>query len=293
MFGISLGGGKSKNSSSSSFEEDVFAPQANALGGLYSNANQAYSGSKDIAGQMQSMAPEIQQQMAQYANQANMGFGNQMSGGGMGNTGDLRTMLAESFQPQSGPSNTQQMYESIVGGSGNTYVDPMVDAMKRSGMDNLNRMQANTGLDAAAMGQGGSSRHAMQNAMQAGNMNQQMLDREMNMRGNAYDRDLDLKMGIAEQADTNALNRTLGTQENLMRSIGMGDQNTQAAMQFAPTMQNLGMGTMAPWQQAMNAPWDAMQSYSNVIGAPTVLGEGESKGKGSSWGISGSASMGQ
>jgi hypothetical protein len=182
------------------------------------------------------------------------------------------------------------MYQDIVGGEGNTYIDPMVDAMKQGGMENLNQMQAGTGLDAAAMGQGGSSRHAMQNAMLGKSANQDMMNKEAMMRGGAYDKDLNWKMEIAKQADQGIQN----TQNNLMDMMSGADRSQQAGMQFGQGMQNLGMGSFAPWQQAQMAPWDPMNSYANIVGRPTVLSssQGQQSGSSKGGGISGSAGIG-
>ena len=159
------------------------------------------------------------------------GYNSQMGGGSFGDTTDIRNKLMGSMGQ---PSQMGQMYNSIVGGEGNTYIDPMVDAMKRSSMENLDRMNSGTAMDAAAMGQGGSSRHAMQNAMQSRDMNSDMLDREMNMRGGAYDTDLNMKMDIASMADSNRQQE----QDRMFNMMSGSDANQQAGMSFGQGMQN-------------------------------------------------------
>jgi hypothetical protein len=187
-----------------------------------------------------------------------------------------------SMAATSGGSQTGNMYNSIVGGEGNTYIDPMVDAMKRSGFENLDRMQSQSGMQAAAMGQGGSSRHAMQNAMLNRSAGNDMLDREMNMRSGAYDTDLNMKLDIARMADSN----TQMNQDRMFNMLQGADSNVQSGMGFGGQMQNLGMGTMAPGMQQQNQQWGNMGNYANTIGAPTVLGSGSqralSKGGGAS-----------
>lgn len=270
---LGLGRSRARSKSETEASQNVWQPQGDALTGMYNQLPGVMNQTSAMAGEVANLAPEVSGLLSGYASQANDAYGNQLAGGSVGDTGDIRGLLAQSFARQQGGSNTGDMYKSIVGGEGNTYIDPMVNAMKRSGMENLGMMKSRNGLDATAMGQSGSSRHAMENAMATRGMNSDMLDREMMMRGGAYDTDLNMKMDIAKMADTNQLQ----TQRNMMETLGMSDQNRQAGMGYGTTMQNLGMGMMAPWMQAMNAPWMNMQNYAGVLGDPTVLGKSSSK----------------
>jgi hypothetical protein len=197
-------------------------------------------------------------------------------GGSFGDTSGMRDSLYGSLQDSmNNPSQTGRMYEDIVGGSGNTYIDPMVQAMKGGMMENRDRMQSGTGLDAAQMGQGGSSRHAMQNAMTDRGISTDMARMEDTMRGNAYDTDLNWKMDIAKQAD---LGRGQA-QERAMGVLGGGDSNRQYGMGYQPTQQNLGMGTMAPWMQASMQPWQQMGQYQQGMQDPTVMTSARNSGQ--------------
>jgi hypothetical protein len=279
--GGSVGGSKSDSKASTS--QDVWGPQGDALKKLYDQAGGLFEG-MDFS-KLNDMAANLDPYNQNIMTGAQGGFNDMMGGGSYGDTSQIRDKLMSSLDSTSGGSQMGKMYNSIVGGQGNTYIDPMVDAMKRSGMENLDAMHARTGMDASAMGQGGSSRHAMQNAMQTRDMNKDMLDRETMMRGGAYDTDLAMKMDIARQADSGIQ----GTQDRYMRMLSGADQNKQTGMNFGSLLQNLGMGSMAPWMQAQNAPWQAMGNYANTIGAPTVLGSGSQSG--SSKGANAGASM--
>ena len=274
-----MGASKGGNQSSGSMSQGVWGGQEGALNNLYNNAENLY-------GSQSPLGTEQAQQFAGQAAQGAQGGMNQMlAGGSMGNTNEIRDRLMTSLDSTAGGSQTGKMYSSIVGGEGNTYIDPMVDAMRRSGNEALAGQQSQSALQAAAMGQGGSSRHAMQNAMLNRSAGNDMMDREMAMRGNAYDTDLNMKMDIARQADAGIQ----GTQDRYMNMLGAADRNVQGGMQFGNQMQNLGMGTMAPNMQQQNQQWGNMGNYANAIGAPTVLSSGNqsSMGKGAGGSVKG------
>lgn len=283
----SLGGGKSESSNSSSMTQDVWGGQGDALQDMYGQMGNLWGSMGGMFNQQQSMAPWMQGQMTDVYNQANQGYGNMMDGGSWGNTDDIRSKLMGSLDQSQNGSNMGRMYESIVGGAGNDYIDPMVDAMKSGAMENNAMMQSGTAMDAANMGQSGSSRHAMQNAMTNRASDRDMMDKETMMRGDAYDKDLAMKMGIANQADQGVQN----TQQRYMDMMSGADQNQQSAMNYGQNMQNLSMGQMAPWMQAMQSPWSMMGQYSNAMGGPTVLSNGESQGDSSGWNFGGSLGL--
>lgn len=286
-----MGGSAGKNKSSSNantrYQDDVWGTSGDALKGLYDQASNLYGSQGGYGQQMQDKAGALDPYNQQIMDNTMRGTQGMLGGGSYGDTNQIRNQLMDSLNQTTGGSQTGKMYESIVGGKGNTYIDPMVNAMKASSMENLNRMNNSIGMDAAAAGQSGSSRHAMQNAMQSREMNNDMLDREMNMRGGAYDTDLQMKMGIAQQADQGIQ----GSQDRLLSMLQGADQNVQTGMGMGQNQQNLGMGSMAPWMQANQAPWNSMQNYSNILGGPTILGSGSGSQSGNSKGVGGSASI--
>ena len=274
MAGFGLGGGSSK--SSSSFDQSVFGGDAfkgmyGNFGNLWNQMNPFMMGGFDYLNQ-------IDPSMQQAVQSGGQGSDYMLGGGSYGNTDDIRSKLLSSM---GGRSNMGSMYESIVGGSGNTYIDPMVDAMRSSGNEALNKQLSRGDMTAGAMGQGGSSRHAMQNAMLERSGLDDMNKQETMMRGGAYDKDLMMKMDIARMADNNAQSE----QDRMMSMLQGADSNVGAGMNYQPSMQNMSMGMMAPYMQAFMMPWMGAQAYSGAMGDPTVLSSGESSGK--SWNASG------
>ncbi len=267
-----IGGGQSQASSSAS--ENVWGPQGQALGNLYDQAGKLINDPNQAAmmrnyqNQAQNLDPYNQQLM-----QNAMGGQQQMlSGGSIGDTSDIRANLMSSLDRSQQGSNLGRMYQSIVGGAGNTYIDPMVDAMTSGYQENLDRNLAGGSQEASYLGQGGSSRHAMSDAMLKRGSMRDMSNMESMMRGSAYDKDLAMKMGIASQADQGIQS----SQQRMMELLGMSDRNVGAGMGHGQGMQDLGLGSMTPQMQAMQAPWQMMQQYGNVVGGPTVLGSAES-----------------
>lgn len=266
-----MGGSSSKSESESqaTTQDSVWGGQTGALGNLYDQAATTF-GNQDQS-KMYDMANNISPYMDSTLDSASEGQNYMMGGGAIGDTSDIRAKLMGSMGQ---PSQTGKMYESIVGGQGNTYIDPMVKAMKDGAMENNAMLQSGTAMDAAAMGQGGSSRHAMQNAMTNRATNRDMLTQETNMRGNAYDTDLNMKMDIAKMADSN--NQL--EQDRMVGMLNQADSNVNQGTGYSNNMQNLGMGTMAPWLQAMQSPWDSLNNYAGVVGGPTILGSGSQSG---------------
>lgn len=276
-FGI--GGGSSGSKSSSQQNQRVWAPQGDALGDMYSGAG-------GIFNQNQQMNPQFQNFMSQQINPMMMGmnpymmqgFQNQMGGGAMGATGGavdpaLRQSLQNSLA--GGQSNMSKMYSSIVGGNGNSYVDPIVDDMYSKAWDNLDQGAFKQSAQGAARsGNMGNYNRQMDNAQFASNMMNDVGMRENQLRGAAYDTDLNWKMKIAGQADDN-----LGkSQDRAMGLLGAGDMNQQGAMNSGNMMQNFMMGQANPFMAMQQFPWMNLNSYANSIGDPTVLSSAKSSG---------------
>ena len=287
---IGFGSNNSNNnySSNSTFDQNVYGGQEGALTDVYNQGGNLYNNQMNYANQGQGMVPGMQGQMTDVYNLGMDGLQNQMNGGAYGDTSGLKGGLYDSIMgSMNNPSETGRMYEEIVGGPGNTYIDPMVDSMKQGMNQNLNTQQNQMNQQAGAMGQGGGSRHAMQNAMLGAQANRDMTNTENQMRGNAYDTDMKWKMGIAEQAD---LGRGQA-QDRGMALLSGANGTMQQGMNNLLPQQNLGMNQMAPWMQGGQMPWQNLSNYSNIVGAPTVLDSGtdQSSGSGSSkgWNFSG------
>ena len=268
--------GKSKGSSNNSFSTNVWGPQGDALQNLYQLAFDQYGKGNDYMSQITGQASNIDNAVNGILD-ANKGL---QSGGAYGDTAEIRQMLLDSM---GGRSNTGIMYESIVGGSGNTYVDPLIESLRADSAQNVSTLQGGNAMDAAAMGQSGSSRQAMQDAMFASQANQDLLNKEAELRYDTYDKDLAMKMGIAQQADRNHQ----AEQDRLLAMLqgGQGSMEKGSSTDLLSTLLNSGMN---PWLQAQQAVWNPMNNLSNIIGNAimTSSGSGSSKSKGG--GISGS-----
>lgn len=268
---------KSESESKSDMSQDVWGGQQGALQDLYGNASALWGQNMGQMGQMQNQADMAAERMNQSYTGQQPAWMNQLGGGVYSGTNDaVNQSLVDSLSASmSGPSNMGQMYESIVGGEGNTYIDPMVDAMKQSTQQDLERYGVpQTDAAAVAAGQSGSSRHGIAEGLMRADAAQNMANQEAQMRGQAYDKDLAMKMNIAQQAD-------LGKGQAQQRAIDlMNSQN--AAQQWGlgqgGMMQQQAMGGMAPYMQMQQAPWQAFGQYANAIGGPTILGSGSQSG---------------
>lgn len=267
--GISFG--KNDSESDAVMDQNVFgSPHVNDM---YSNMQNMWRNQMPNMNMGFGMMPQMQNWMSQAYGLGREGARDLTRGGSMGDTSDVRSMLMDSLGQTGQQSNTSKMYEGIVGGAGNSYIDPMVDAMRTGSFENLDRTKNYGAADAANMGQGGSSRHAMSDAMTNRMALQDMNQNEANMRGNAYDTDLNWKMDIAKLADSGIQQ----SQDRMMNMLGQSDQNTAAGMSFTPQMQNLSMGYMAPWAQSFNPLMNMTQMYGNML-QPQVLSSGTQSG---------------
>ena len=291
----SAGGSKSnsKASSSSRFNaiQSVWAPQGNALQDIYNQAAQLY---KSFDPSQFNNALDYTQKYNQGLSEAAMpAWKNQLGGGyNSGVAGASEAPLIDSLrQSLTAPSNTGRMYESIVGGQGNTYIDPMVSAMKNGTIDSLNRQLPGIDSNAISAGQMGSSRHGIAEGLARSDANKYMADKEAMMRGEAYDKDLNWKMDIARLADSNigaAQDRTIGL-------LNSRDQAAQGALNQGQQMAMYGNGNYDAQMLKAQLPWDIMANYAGIVGDPTVLssasGQSKSKGNSSAKGISSSLGL--
>ena len=173
-----------------------------------------------------------------------------------------------------------QMYNSIVGGPGNTYTDPLINSMRNDMLRTADRrIGTQNDLRAATLGQSGSARHGVQNALTDRYANMDFQNQANKIRQEGYNTDLALKMGIAQQADSNRL----ASAQQSMDYMNQLNQNQQGAFGFGNTLQNLGMGAFAPMMQAQQQPWNFLGQYANILGDPTVLDKASSSGKSKAW----------
>lgn len=267
--------GKGKSGSSNTFSNDVWSGQQGALTGLYNRALNQFDTGNNYQSQIEDQAGNLSNLYNQLVS-SNSGTNSQLASGGVyGDTSDIRQKLLDSMGQR---SNVGTMYESIVGGSGNTYVDPLIQKMQQDAARNVSTLQNSNAASAADLGQSGSSRQAMQNAMFANQANQDLATQEAQMRQQAYDIDLQNKMGIAQQADTNRQ----AEQDRLMQMLQGAQSSKQSAIDNSQALGSLFSNAMNPWLQAQQAQWNPINNLANVIGNAimTSSGRGSSKSKG-------------
>ena len=271
--------GKSKSKSGNQFSNNVWGTQGDALGSLYQTIL-GQLGQGSYQPQIGSAAYNVQNQANDIVNSQISAISDLSSGGVYGDTADVRQKLLDSM---GGRSNMGSMYESIVGGSGNTYVDPLIEQMRKSSAQNVQTLQGSNALDAAAMGQSGSSRQAMQDAMFANQANKDLLSQEALMRTDAYDKDLAMKMSIAQQADTNR-----GAEQDRLLSMLQGAQSSKENVSNNTNLlQTLLSSGLSPWLQAQQGQWNPINNAANAIGSPTIIGSGSGNSKSKGFGTSG------
>lgn len=272
--------GKSKSNAGNQFSNNVWGTQGNALGSLYQSVLGQLNGGNNLTGQINNAAGTVSDQANNLINNATSANKDLSSGGAYGDTSDIRQKLLDSM---GGRSNMGSMYESIVGGSGNSYVDPLIDQMRQSSAQNVQALQGNNALDAAAMGQSGSSRQAMQDAMFANQANKDLLGQEAQLRSDAYDKDLAMKMGIAQQADSNRQ----ADQSNLLSMLQGAQSSKENASTNTNLLQTLLSSGMSPWMQAQQGQWNPINNAANAIGNAIMTGSGSGSSKSKGFGTSG------
>ena len=144
-------------------------------------------------------------------------------------------------------SNQQRIYESIMGGSGNSYADALknqmqTDALRTAGTT-LNALDAR----AARAGMLGSSRQGIAQAGALQGINQNLQRGLTDIGYNTFDKDLAQKLDIARQADQANVQRYLGNQQYNLGLVGAGNTAAQNAQQY-----NLGMGGLGNQQNQQN-----------------------------------------
>mgnify|MGYP001820517359 CR=1 FL=1 len=295
MFGIGLGGGSSHDESSS--KQEVWKPQGKALEDMYKQAGGLY-------GQGQWMNPAYQQfaqsQMMPFMQGLNpymmQGFGGLMGGGQQGQFAsqmnpELQNSLMQSLNGSGQPTGMQQMYADIVGGAGNEYIEPVVNDMYDTMWQNLDRGEfRNSAQKAAQTGNTGNYRRQIDNTLMANEAMNNTQKAENALRAGNYGQDMNWKMQIASQADSNALQDRQNAQNKLMGMYGAADQNTQFGLGQGGAMQQFGMGMASPWMSMMQMPWIGMNNYANILGDPTILGSSERDA--GSWNASGNVGFG-
>ena len=270
-----MGGHSSSSSgstnSNSAFSQDIPQFMQNALKQLYNTTAGQF---KNVNNNTNAQIPGV----SQYVNQVNSGvmpaYQNDLNGGAYAGQ-DYGKQLSDSLSSTlNNPSNTQQVYSSIMGGNGNTSLDAMKHSLEQNAGRSLALNQGTNSAQAEAAGMSGSSRQGVYDALNKSLSDQNLQSTEANLGYDTFNQDLNNKLGIAGQADSNTLQR----QQMLAGLLGQKQGTINNAIGQGGTIQNLGMGSFAPTM----IPWQNLSNYSNVIGAPTVLSKGTSVSSGNS-----------
>jgi hypothetical protein len=272
----SQGGSKSKSNNSYNFNQSIPGFQQSALSQLYGNAANLFGTTNN---QMQPLVSGVSSTNNDIYKDAIPAYNAALKGGQFSDPAFKDQLMSSLRTSLNSPSATQQIYGSVMGGSGNNYAD----AMKASFVGDANRatdnMLANLDARATASGMSGSSRHGLAQARGLYDINSNLQKNLADVGYNTFDKDLTNKLNIAQQADSN----TLGRQQMLQQMLGSAqDTSNNAIGSLGSATQNLGMGTFAPFM----APWDALNNYAAAIGSPTVLSSGSGSGKSSGLGMS-------
>ena len=273
------GGGsysQSNAKNSSSFNQTIPKWQSDALTKMYDAAASTFG---NTGSAINAQIPGVQSYINQTNSAAMPEWQSQLNGGvyqGMDNANALSNSLQQSL---SNPTATSQIYGQMMGGQGNNYAD----AMKASYLGDANRVTDNmlATLDsrAAASGMSGGSRHGVATSQGMYDINSNLQKNLADIGYNTFDKDLNNKLNIAQQADSG----TLARQQMMAGMLGQQQGVQTGALNAGGQMQNLGMGSMAPTMM----PWQNMSNYANSIGSPTVLNSGSSSGNSSAMGMGG------
>ena len=272
-------GGHSKSDSSSDFATYIDGRQAPYLQQMWDRGLNLFDNMN--YGPMQNQFSQVGDRMAGDMSMVYPGLQNQL-GGGFSNPA-LERSLASSMAD---PSQMGRMYESILGGPGNTYADPLKQNLMQNTWDNLERggiKQSDTSF--ANLGRAGSDRNAVENALLKRDAIQDANQAMTAIDYDTFDKDLNWKMNIARQAD---LGRGQA-QDRAMDLLGMQNQSQMGGLNYMPGLQGLQMGTMSPYMSAYNMPMDMMSMLGGWIGAPVMAGHGS--GNASSFGMQGGGGL--
>jgi hypothetical protein len=249
------------------WQSDALTKMYNAAAGTFGNTgnsiNQQMGGAQDYINRTnQSAMPEWQ---------------NQLNGGvyqGMDNANALSNSLQQSLNS---PTATSQIYGQMMGGNGNNYADAMKAGYTADANRATDNMLSTLDARAAASGMSGGSRHGVATSQGMYDINSNLQKNLADIGYNTFDKDLNNKLNIAQQADSG----TLARQQMMAGMLGQQQGVQTGALNAGGQMQNLGMGNFAPTMM----PWQNMSNYANSIGSPTVLSSGSSSGNSSAMGV--------
>jgi len=259
------------------FNQQIANFQKKYLSNLYGQAGNLFG---NTMGNMNSQIPGVQEYMNMIRDQGGKALQDQLKGGAYAGV-DSAAVQNQLQQSMNDPSKTSQIYAQMMGGQGNNYADAMKGTYMQDAQKAQEQMLSNLDARAAGAGMSGSSRHGVAEGLGMRDINQNLQQNLAKTGYETFDKDLSNKLGIAQQADTNTLQR-----QQMMQGMLSGKQNAMTGgLSNAGGIQNLGMGSFAPGMM----PWQALGQYANILGNPIVTNTGQGSGWGSGTG-SGSGS---
>ena len=303
--GYSQSNSKNTSNSQADFNQRIWSGQRDALKGLYGMANGLFN---QTNGQMQGQMGNVVNGQNGIFNAAANGMNANLQGGAfqgvngadmanklnsqmVGMPGQINTQQQNvNLNPSSGTgnqyldqakliqqdtnpyqrSNMQDINAMIMGGDGNNYADAMKAQYMKDANLAQNQMLSNLDARASAAGMPGSSRHGIAEAQGMRDINTN-LQRNLAETGfNTFDKDLDRKLQIAQQADANNLARYQSNQQYNTNLINAGNQAAQNAQNY-----NLGIAGAANQNNLQNLNYNQGMTGSNQnynLGLQGILG---------------------
>ena len=281
---MSIGGSKKKSSSSSSFDQNVWGPSEQTYKDYFGRLP---FDQVDRAGNvLAEHAPELYDQISGYVNSADPAYQNQLGGGQVsGFNQQISPELQQSIgQSLNSPSQTSQVYNEIQGG-GNPYLSDKITGINNRLADNLYRYGLPKVNDAAVhAGQAGSSRHGIAEGLTRSDAYNKMADTTAGLLSDDYDSNLDRRLDIANQADSNRL----ALQQSLLGQQTQGDATQQQALTgVLPSLAGSSAARVSPWAFAGQYPLQQYQGFAPYV-QPHILSSGKQQGsaRGGSFGVS-------
>jgi hypothetical protein len=170
-----------------------------------------------------------------------------------------------------------------MGGQGNNYLDALKDSLAADSAQAQALNSATIDAQAAAAGMSGGSRHGVAQALGKEASNRALTSEMAKMGYNTFDQDLQNKLKIAEQADTNTYNR----QQLMSNMLGEQQGTVNQGIKNTGDVQNYGSNQF----NVSNQVYKGLQELVNAIGGTSVLSSGTSENQGS--GTSSGWSFGQ
>lgn len=264
--GTSSSNGLNSSISNSNYGQNVWSGQSNALQSLYNAANNLFNNSvSGISGQTNNAVNSANAVTNSTINALN----SQLNGGAYSSI-DANRLQNNIYDSMNTPSYTQQVYNQILGGSGNTYGSQLANTLQTQANRSYNNTLNSIDQRAAGSGMGGSSRQGIAQGIAAHDINNDLLSNLAQVGYDSYNTDLSNKLAIANQADTNSVSR-----QTLLSNLLSNRQNASTnALSSAGSVQNLASGGSNQYL----TPFSALSQYASTIGSPTTLSSGTSSG---------------